>query len=211
MNNKTEMGLLLIVAGMVLSLFADLSSVAAGGLGGSTLSPGMLIPAILGIFAFIIMFVGWIFILIGRKEFGEKHAQFVIYSIIAFIVGVSIVIIGCINLPGAKVLRRIGVRCPHSSHLARIVPRDIALVPIRIHGGSDENDKISEHIQGFLIRRSDKLIGCVDGTLECRCFIAMGAGVEDYDSRSRFQYPLGLCDVSHTIWICEEREVLFNL
>jgi hypothetical protein len=94
MENKTEMGLLLIIFGMALSVFGSLGGVATGSSGGSGLSPGALIPLILGFFGFILILVGFILMFIGRKEFGEKHAQFAIYSLIAIIIGVIIVVIG---------------------------------------------------------------------------------------------------------------------
>ncbi|UCE39484.1 MAG: hypothetical protein JSW00_09770 [Thermoplasmata archaeon] len=94
MENKTQMGLLLIIIGMLLAIFSTLGSIAASSLGGSGLSPGALIPGILGFFAFILMLAGWILMITGRREFGDKHSQFVVYSIIALIIGFFIVIVG---------------------------------------------------------------------------------------------------------------------
>lgn len=94
MENKTQMGLLLLIIGMVLGIFSTLGGVAAGSLGSSSLSPGALIPGILGFFGFILLLIGWILMLVGRKDFGEKHAQFVIYSLVAIIIGVIIAIVG---------------------------------------------------------------------------------------------------------------------
>lgn len=94
MENKTQMGLLLIIFGMALSIFGTLGGVAASGSGGTTITPATLITLILGFFGFILLLVGWILMLIGRKEFGEKHPQFAIFSLIAIIIGVIIVIIG---------------------------------------------------------------------------------------------------------------------
>ncbi len=94
MQNRTEMGLLLIIVGMVLGIFASLGSLATGSLGGTNLSPGALVSGILGFFGSIVLLIGWIFMLMGRKEFGEEHAKFVMYSLILFIVGIIIVIVG---------------------------------------------------------------------------------------------------------------------
>lgn len=93
MENKTEMGLLLLIIGMLISVFSTLAGLATGTLGSSTLSPGAIIPAILGFFAIILLLAGWVLMLIGRQEFGEKHSQFVIYSVVALVVGFIIAII----------------------------------------------------------------------------------------------------------------------
>lgn len=96
MENKTQMGLLLLIFGMVLTIFSTLGSAAAGSMGSSTVSPGVCIQALLSLFAIILLLIGWILMLLSRKEFGEEHAKFVIYSVIAFIFGVIIVIIGAV-------------------------------------------------------------------------------------------------------------------
>jgi hypothetical protein len=94
MENKTQMGLLLLIFGMVLTIFSTLGNAAAGSLSGSAVTPGVCIPAILSFFALILLFIGWLLMLLSRTEFGEEHAKFVIYSLIAFIIGFIIVIIG---------------------------------------------------------------------------------------------------------------------
>ncbi|UCE73759.1 MAG: hypothetical protein JSV56_12135 [Methanomassiliicoccales archaeon] len=94
MENKTEMGLLLIIFGLILSIISTLGSVATGDFGGTSVSASAIIPAIFGFLAFILLLVGWILMMLGRKEFGEEHAQFTMYSLVAFIVGFIVVIIG---------------------------------------------------------------------------------------------------------------------
>ena len=96
MENKTEMGLLLIIFGMVLTIFSTLGNATAGSSSGSTFTPGVCLLAILSLFAFILLFIGWLLMLLSRTEFGEEHAKFVIYSIIAFVIGFIIVIIGTV-------------------------------------------------------------------------------------------------------------------
>ncbi len=96
MENKTEMGLLLIIFGMVLSIFSTLGSVSTGSLGSSSFSPGVIIAAIISFFGTILMLVGWILMLTGRREFGDEHGQSVIYSLIAFVIGFVVIIIGSV-------------------------------------------------------------------------------------------------------------------
>lgn len=108
MENKTEMGLLLIIFGMVLSIFSTIGSLASQGFEGSSLSPGIVIPIILTIFGLILMFAGLVLMLIGRKEFGGQHAQFVIYALVTLIIGVIIVIIGSVIITIATIAGGLG-------------------------------------------------------------------------------------------------------
>ncbi len=94
MENKTEMGLLLLVIGIVLSIFSTLGATAANALGGSNLSPGAIIPCLLSFFMIILLPVGWFLMITGRKEFGEKHAQFVGLSIIVIFISIIVAIVG---------------------------------------------------------------------------------------------------------------------
>ncbi len=88
MENKTEMGLLLIIIGTVLSLLSTLGTIAAG-----TTGAGAMV-GILGFLAGILVLVGVILMLVGRKEFGEDHHKFVKYAFVAFVLGIIIIIIG---------------------------------------------------------------------------------------------------------------------
>jgi MFS family permease len=90
MDNKTEMGLLLIIIGTVLILLSTLGSIAAGASGAAA------IVGLLGFFAAILLLVGIILMLVGRKEFGEEHHKFVKYAFVAFVLGIIIIIIGTI-------------------------------------------------------------------------------------------------------------------
>jgi MFS family permease len=96
MDNKTEMGLLLLIFGMILGIISTLGSAATGDFGGASVSSGSIISAVVGIFSFILLLVGWILLVVGRKEFGEEHSKLVIYSMVVLIVGMIIVIIGTI-------------------------------------------------------------------------------------------------------------------
>jgi len=57
------------------SLFMIIPSAAIGGIGG------------------LIGLIGALFLLLGRKEFGEKHSKFIIYAIIIFIIGIVVNVI----------------------------------------------------------------------------------------------------------------------
>jgi MFS family permease len=96
MENKTQMGLLLLIIGMIIGLFSTLGSIAVAGENAGTLSAGSLMVSLISFLSFILLLVGWILVIVGRKEFGEKHDKFVIYSVIILIVGIVIVIIGTV-------------------------------------------------------------------------------------------------------------------
>jgi MFS family permease len=96
MENKTQMGLLLLIIGMIIGIFSTLGSLAASGGDGTTLSATSLMVSLISFLSFILLLVGWILLIVGRKEFGEKHDKFVIYSVVILIVGIVIVIIGTV-------------------------------------------------------------------------------------------------------------------
>jgi hypothetical protein len=84
MKEYTKPGLLLIIIGILISM-------------GSTglMAAGANAPC-LGALAGLILLIGFILMFIGRKEFGERHAKFVVFALIAFIIGLVIVILGAV-------------------------------------------------------------------------------------------------------------------
>jgi hypothetical protein len=96
MENKTEMGLLLLIIGMLISIFATLITVATGSGGGNELSSGSCLSSALGSFSLIFLFVGWVLMLSGRKDYGEKHSKFVMYSLVALVIGFIVVVISVV-------------------------------------------------------------------------------------------------------------------
>jgi hypothetical protein len=90
MDNKTEMGLLLIIVGTGLSLLSALGNIAGGAAGVAC------IVSLLGFLALVLLLIGVILMFVGRKEFGEEHHKFVKYAFVAFLLGIIIIIIGSI-------------------------------------------------------------------------------------------------------------------
>jgi len=93
MENKTEMGLLLLIIGMLISIFATLITAATSSGGGNELSSGSCLSSALGLFSLSFLLVGLVLMLSGRKDFGEKHSKFVMYSLAALVIGVIIVVV----------------------------------------------------------------------------------------------------------------------
>ena len=94
MENKTEMGLLLLIIGMVIGIFSTLITLASGGGGSSTTSAGTCLASAISLFGFLFLFIGWALIVTSRKDYGEKHSQYVMYSIVAFVVGFIVIVAG---------------------------------------------------------------------------------------------------------------------
>jgi len=81
MANLTKYGLLLIVIGLILSIISNTI------MGVAKFDSG--VGSIGGFFTFI----GLILMLVGRKEYGKKHSQFMIYALILFIITFIITVI----------------------------------------------------------------------------------------------------------------------
>lgn len=102
MQNYTKNGLLLILIGMILGI---IGSIVTGtyalvfSMDTITDIAGYLGVAVFGAVGSILMFVGAILLIIGRKEFGPKHQKNIIYAIVIFIVGLVIAgIVGGISV-----------------------------------------------------------------------------------------------------------------
>jgi len=97
MTNNTKFGLYLILIGVIISfissiilvpLFFLLNNVSFSGIS-YLLFPSSIISSVGG----ILVLIGAIFVIIGRKDYGEKHSKYVIYSIIIFITGFALTVI----------------------------------------------------------------------------------------------------------------------
>lgn len=92
-NNYTEKGLKIIIIGLVLLLVDSVLSFFANNLEGAISSILEIISGNLTFIGFILLLVGLIFMFLGRKEFSKKHKNFVILSIILFIVSIIVTFI----------------------------------------------------------------------------------------------------------------------
>jgi len=101
MENKTEMGLLLLIIGMVISIFSTLITLASGAGGGSDVSGGSCLASAISFFGLIFLFIGWVLMVTTRKEYGEKHSQYMMYSVVAFVVGIIIIVAGVMIMIGS--------------------------------------------------------------------------------------------------------------
>ena len=96
MENYTKNGLLFIIIGTIISIIGLLLL----GLY-QFLVPAEPVKVILGYAGFgmigsvggILSFVGAILFFIGRKEFGERHQQFVIYALVSILIGIVLTIL----------------------------------------------------------------------------------------------------------------------
>jgi len=85
MESYTKIGLLLLILGGILGIISNIAFSLAGNLA-ITLS---VLSGIGGLCSFI----GIILLIVGRKEFGEKHRKFVVYALILFILSIIIPVI----------------------------------------------------------------------------------------------------------------------
>ena len=90
MECKIKIGLLLLIIGGCISLISNIILATIDNI-------GMALSGIGGIGG-LCSFVGIILLILGRKEFGEKHRKFVIYAIILFILAIVIpgIIVGAV-------------------------------------------------------------------------------------------------------------------
>jgi hypothetical protein len=90
MDCKTKTGLLLLIIGGCISLISNIVLATVDNV-------GIVLSGIGGIGG-LCSFVGIILLILGRKEFGEKHRKFVIYAIILFILAIVIpgIIVGAV-------------------------------------------------------------------------------------------------------------------
>jgi hypothetical protein len=80
MNNTTKTGLLLIIIGTAVVIIENLIGFFSGGLLDFSISG-------------LILLIGIILMIAGRKEFGERHSKFVIFALILFIINIIVVVI----------------------------------------------------------------------------------------------------------------------
>jgi len=93
MENYTKNGLIFLIIGMIISM------ISTGLLGVyQFLTPDESVSNLFSMIGFgiiggiggLLILVGGVLFLIGRKEFGERHQKFVLYAVIIFIVGIII-------------------------------------------------------------------------------------------------------------------------
>lgn len=77
MESRTKTGLLLLIIGSIIAMVSNVALFFSGGV--------MLALSAIGGIGGLCSFIGIILLIIGRKEFGEKHSKFVIYALILFI------------------------------------------------------------------------------------------------------------------------------
>ena len=86
MENKTKIGLLLLIIGTIIGIIINIFYF--------ILADFIMYFAFIGGIGGLIGFIGIIFMVLGRKEFGERHRRFVVYAIILFILAVILPTIG---------------------------------------------------------------------------------------------------------------------
>lgn len=92
MQSYTKTGLLLLLVGMILGLIANVTLFFVSFLTSGSLSDliPMMISALIAGTGGLLMLIGGLLIIIGRKEFGEKHQKYAIYAIVIFVVNIVI-------------------------------------------------------------------------------------------------------------------------
>ena len=85
MGKCTEKGLIFIIAGLVLSILSNLLIFLTGG----EISYALGISSISG----ILVLIGIILMVVGRKEYGDRHGRFVIYALAVFLVSIAFYVI----------------------------------------------------------------------------------------------------------------------
>jgi MFS family permease len=106
MREYTKKGLLLMIIGMVI------------GIGTSCLSAAGIQVVCLPFLSALIIFIGFVLMVIGRNEFGERHARFVIWAFVTFIIGFVIVIAGAVVIAygGVESISYEGTREPEINY-----------------------------------------------------------------------------------------------
>ena len=82
MECHTKTGLLLIIIGSILGIVSNIAFSLAGNVA--------LALSALGGIGGLCSLIGIILLIVGRKEFGERHRKFVIYALILFILSIVI-------------------------------------------------------------------------------------------------------------------------
>ena len=85
MDNRTRTGLLLLMIGTIISIITN----AALFLSSSIVT----MVSSIGVIGALMVFIGIILMILGRKEFGEKHSKYVLISLLLFILAIAISIV----------------------------------------------------------------------------------------------------------------------
>ena len=88
MENNTQKGLLILIMGISVGIIANISLFLL-----TDNLPGVLtliLVAILGGIGGLLTLIGLILIVVGRREYGEKHSKFAIYAAVIFVLSIVI-------------------------------------------------------------------------------------------------------------------------
>ena len=101
MTNNTQRGLLILIIGISIGIITNISLFLL-----TDNLPGVLtliLVAILGGIGGVLTLIGLILMVIGRREYGEKHSKFAMYAAVIFVLSIVIatvfsIMISMINL-----------------------------------------------------------------------------------------------------------------
>ena len=82
MSNLTKNGLLCLIIGAIIGLLGNISLFLTGG--------KIIAISYIGSIGGLFFFIGVILMIIGRKEFGERHSRFVLFALILFIISILV-------------------------------------------------------------------------------------------------------------------------
>ena len=82
MESYTKIGLLLLILGGILGIISNIALSLAGNVA--------IALSVLGGIGGLCSLIGIILLIVGRKEFGEKHRKFVVYALILFVLSIII-------------------------------------------------------------------------------------------------------------------------
>jgi len=103
MKSKTETGLLLLLIAVILSLISSVISYGIYSLdtSNSTASLVATLPSsLVGLVVLLLILIGAILMFLGRKEFGEKHQQYIRYALYTVVCLVIIAVVYSIIIAG---------------------------------------------------------------------------------------------------------------
>jgi len=92
MQNYTKTGLLLLMIGMITGMIGNVLLFFTSFLIGSNILGlfGLIAISFVAGIGGLIMLIGALLIIIGRKEFGERHQKFTIYAVVIYIISIVI-------------------------------------------------------------------------------------------------------------------------
>lgn len=86
MENNTQKGLLILIIGISVGIITNISLfLLADNLPGVS---ALVLAGIIGVIGGLLTLIGLILIVIGRREYGEKHSKFAIYAAVIFVLSI---------------------------------------------------------------------------------------------------------------------------